>query len=265
MFMRTNRFYFRPIAAALLAVCLVASAKADTIVSFSAIPPTPGFPELAFNGSGLHVGTGAQGTGDGNLPVSSQVAGGLEINTPFNVPFVAGRGQTNNVGGSTTFFDVTLTLSGLSPSAPATTTGPLIAQPLNGGTFDLYSTAAYPSLGTLLLSGTFGSATIDAISPSQSGAVLSNAVTYTGGLIYDAILAGGHIVPSTSGFSFSLNSSTNFSQGATFLNGFTADATGLFSANVVPEPASVILFGLGAIGLIGVARRRRNDRCESPL
>ena len=167
--------------------------QADVFLSYSPVPLTtsPAFPEFVWAPSPsipqLNVGAGAHGNGDGNSPVSSQTPGGLELNTTFVVPFVAGQGQVNNVG-SSTFFDTTLVLSGLSASATATISGPFIQQPLNGGTFDLYSTAAYPTLGNLLLSGTFGNAAIDAIGGSPTASILSNTVTYTGGSIYNALL-----------------------------------------------------------------------------
>ena len=174
------------------------------------------------------------------------------------VPFVAGQGQVNNVG-SSTFFDTTLVLSGLSASATATISGPFIQQPLNGGTFDLYSTAAYPTLGNLLLSGTFGNAAIDAIGGSPTASILSNTVTYTGGSIYNALLANNGTNMGGSSFSLTLIGNTLFSVNPVthYLANFNTSSTGQFSASFVPEPSAFALYGLGSIGLIVALGRRR--------
>jgi hypothetical protein len=77
------------------------------------------------------------------------------------------------------------------------------------------------------------------------GADADQFIDATGG--YDVTLALRNV------FALEAGASTNYTTSTYFGNGAPEDVT----LAEVPEPASMVLFGLGAIGLAGVARRRR--------
>jgi hypothetical protein len=168
----------------------------------------------------------------------------------------------NVPGNSTAFFDTTLQLFGLQASAPLVTTPivpglTVLSQALGTGTFKLWSTDNDGlGLGSpkLLLEGTINSAVISGVSGASTGGVFSASVTYYDGIIYDAISGG---APSLQGeLSWSLlNASPTLTGGPTYLNGFQADASGLFNV-VIPEPTC-----LPAVALVaGLVMRRRSYR-----
>jgi hypothetical protein len=280
----------RLLAAVLSLVCsgiLAATLQAGTIVNMEPVPASPSLPEFIFNNSGPHaglqVGGGAVGNHDGNKPTNQQTAGGLQIQTPFSIAPGTIFGEQNNADGTTTFFDATLVLTGLTPSGHATQSTPfpgftLDYQPLTSGTFAIYSSSASgpnaPNPGTtevLLLSGNLTSTMSNAIATggldgTSSANAVSSEVTYTGGVIYNELVAfhdtttgemtlNLSLISGVAGYSpvLGINPSSNF------LLPFYANGQGLFSTPIstVPEPSSVVLLGCGALGLLAVARRHR--------
>src|SRR4051812_6856464 len=185
-----NRVSFAAIAAS-FAVCSLVSAA--TIVDFKPNPVSPGIPEFQFSralGGGVPVFRGALGStsnNDGNLPVQNQVAPGLDVETPF---ILAGPGSVNDViAGTTHFYDSSLQFTaGLQANAPAINAGGVLVQQLSPGSFQLMSTGPAP---ILLLSGNIAAATfITGI--GNAGAVFSSQdVNYTGGIIFNAMVASG--------------------------------------------------------------------------
>jgi len=89
----------------------------------------------------------------------------------------------------------------------------------------------------------------------------ANGVNYTGGIIYNAMLANNYNVNNSS-FSISMvdvNPAFSINPADGFLADFDANATGLLNANPAPpapEPGSLTLLALG-IGLVAGARRLR--------
>jgi hypothetical protein len=258
-------------ALAVAALCCFSPATfAALLVEFKTLPISPSDPEVKWTPSGLIAApqaNGSQGNGDGTLPIGSQTVGGLIIETPvtINRPDLATLGGSINAGNnnSTTFSDVTLQLANFNSSGPAAEFNGLLDQPLGPGFVRLQSTNTANGPVDLLV-GTIGSADITGIKNSDTGSVLSGNVTYTGGLIADALNAAlGHAIgtPIPGGsLSFSLldidNKLNITGSGATArLGEFSANATGQFGTPVVPEPASLSLLALGACGIL--IRRRK--------
>ena len=241
---------------AIAALCTIGSwASAATIVDFKPNPVSPTTPEFQFSralGGGVPVFRGALGStsnDDGNLPVSAQTAPGLDSETPF---LLLGPGSVQDVAAGTThFYDSSLQFTaGLQANAPAINAGGVLVQQLSPGTFQLMSTGPAP---ILLLSGNMSAATF-IVGVGDAGSVFSSQdVNYTGGIIFNALVASGGTVTGNS-MSISMTDvipNLNIA-GDGFLADFSANATGLF--NAVPEPTSLALLAT-AMGSLLLRRR----------
>jgi hypothetical protein len=249
-----NRVSFAAIAAS-LAICSFVSAA--TIVDFKPNPVSPTTPEFQFSralGGGVPVFRGALGStsnNDGNLPVQNQTAPGLDSESPF---ILAGPGSLNDfVAGTTHFYDSSLQITGgFQANAPAINAGGVLVQQLSPGSFQLMSTGPAP---ILLLSGNMSAASF-VVGAGNAGSVFSSQdVNYTGGIIFNALVASGGTVNGNS-MSISMTDvlpNLNMA-GDGFLADFNANATGLFSANSVPEPTSLTLIAI-AMGSFLLRRR----------
>ncbi len=241
-------------AAAMFAIGMLATrvmASNPTLLSFDAQtnPPPSNLPEFQFNGS-FTTGAGSTGDGDGAL-LGLGTDPGLTINTPLTIA-PGTLGEQNNLDGSTTFYDVTLQLTGLSASGGAGS-GPLLNQLLTSGTFLFSSSNSGGGPGTPLLGGTFTSAHIVGASNSSSGDELSGTITYNSGLIYSRLVAQGGGI--TGGNTVALNSiSPVLGTTSGTLNNFSADGNGTFNVTLLPEPSAISLLLVGGAALF---RRRR--------
>ena len=245
--------------------CFSPASFAALLVEFKTLPISPSDPEVRWTPSGLVAApsaNGSQGNGDGLLPIASQTVGGLIIETPvtINRPDLGGSINAGNHN-STTFSDVSLLLSNFNSSGAASEFNGLVDQPMGPGFFKLQSTNTANGVFDLLV-GNIASADITGIKNSDAGSVLSGNVTYTGGLIADALNAAlGHAIgtPIPGGsLSFSLLDIDNklTINGTTGrLSDFAANATGQFGTPVVPEPASLSLLAIAASGML--IRRRK--------
>jgi hypothetical protein len=246
---------------ALLALSSVASAT--TIVDFKPVPTSPTIPEFGFHrpaGGGppaFRSELGATSNSDGNLPPASQTAPGLDSETPF---ILAGPGAINDlVAGTTGFYDSSFQFtSGLVATAAAQNVGGTFLQSLSPGSFQIMSTTAGGPI--LLLSGNVATASV-IVGSGNAGAVFdANGVDYTGGIIFNAMVANNYSI-NTNSFSISMVDVTptfSINPADGFLADFDANATGLLSATQAPapEPGSLTLLGLG-MGLVGALRLRR--------
>lgn len=244
---------------AVAAFGLTASSFGGLLVDFKPLPVTANVPELEWTGTNLQAGAGSVGNGDGALPANLQSPPGLQIETPFTIPGAI-PGKVVGGTGATTFYDVTLELTGLNASGAAISFGGLAVQGFGAGTFKLIATDNV----TVLLAGNISSGSIAGLTPGTSGAVLSNTITYTGGAIFNEFVANHSGGANGGSLSFSMLDIVPALGGTTVvppntfatLNPFGANATGLFSGVEVPEPATFSLALLGAVGL-GMRRRTR--------
>jgi hypothetical protein len=244
---------------ALAVLALGSVASAATLVSYKPTPDSPSLPEFVFGGGPIpsfQAGPGSAGNGDGQItPVSNQTPGGLQSGTPLTIPGIPG---SDVAPGATEFYDTTLVLTGLQASGPATLFGSVIIQPLDTGFFQLFSTDPVgPGTPTLLLQGTIAATTFIVGSGDSGGVFNSSNVSYTGGAIYNQLIAQGGS-PNNNSMSISMvDISPPFAIGGSgYLNNFSANATGVFNVNVLPEPTGLGVLGIAAAGLL--ARRRRS-------
>ncbi len=126
-------------------------------------------------------------------------------------------------------------------------------QELSGGSFDVTSG------GTSLLNGTFGGGNLLAGSNGSTTAGLTNTLTnviFTGGTYFNqsGLFNPGSFSISLQGVSPSVNTS------GTYFNGFKSAGTGSFTASNVPaptpEPATIVPFLFGGLGLLALAVRK---------
>ena len=147
----------------------------------------------------------------------------------------------------------TLTFTGLTASAMATTSGSSISQTLGLGTFTLKSAS-----NVTLLSGSFGGGNI--LTADTSGSTAS-IITTVNSVVYDTTpyLTGSGL---TNPGSFSI-SMTSVTPPPTIVGGylskFQAGGSANFSAQKpagTPEPATLATFALGGLGLLGLIARK---------
>jgi len=213
---------------AAIAAAAIGSASASGPVTFASL--VGGDNTITYGGGGLAFSGGPIFTAAYDLPQGSSP-------TPYN--------------------NTTVVFTGLKNSGATAVAGNLFDQSLTGGTFDI-------SQGNkVLLTGNFTGADLTGLlgSGSKSAFVSSDLhnVTYTGGL-FQTLSGIGASSPSNA-FSLSfLNIPNGLSVTNGHLNGFTASGSGQFQAPVppaVPEPASVVPFALGGLGLLGLIVRKK--------
>jgi len=231
------------------------------LVDFKPFPISPGLKEVNWTGSQLTQGPGLVGNADGTLPPALQAVPGLLIQTPFNIPGVPGG--VASADGSTSFYDVTMTLSGMAASGPANVNVimpglTVLTQPIGLGTFTLWSTdpdGAGPLGMTELLTGSVNDMVILGLAGATSGSVQSSTVTYTSGAIYNKLVQyGGTLTGSLSWSLLDINGPLGVV--GVNLGSFSANETGQFSTPIIPEPATIGLMGLGMAAMLLVKRRK---------
>lgn len=218
---------------------------------------TAGLMAIASNAAMAQQITFASASGSGNPPQQSVVftyTGGAngQFTTSPGAIFLAGSYPSTDPGASLTF-------TGFSAAGTATGAGTAadpFKQGLSSGSFSLKSAA-----GQSLLSGTFGSG--DILTAALPGATTASITNQVNNVVYDStssyFAASGLYNPGS--FSIQMTSfapQPSVSNG--YLNGFTAGGGATFSANgapaPVPEPATVVPFLFGGLGLLALAVRK---------
>jgi hypothetical protein len=237
---------------------LATAADAGLLVDFKPDPVSTLVYEIGWTGSQLVQRPGSVGNADGTLPAINQTPGGLNVQTPLYIVGVPGS-TINSTDNSTTFYDVTLQLTGLAASGPPIqnlipgTGMTVVYQPVGAGTFTLLSTdpdGPGALLPTVLLTGTISDAVIVGLLGQSTGSIQSSNVTFTGGVIN-----GGSSTASLSWSLLDVGGGLTVVSGGGFgttLQSFDANMTG----QITPEPATMCLMGLG-LGAIAINARRR--------
>lgn len=259
--------------AASIGLLATQGAWAAQILTYTAFPitPNPALSDIDLVGAGagksLITGPGFQSNGDGLLPPAAQTAPGMDVATPFTIPGLPGA--VVNANGSTDFYDAQLTITsldvnGFASSVPVGGGNNLLIQnyaspPAGQASFAFFSTIAGGPVPLLL--GTINNATLTGLQGDTATSVLSGSVTYTGGVIFNAMLAAGYS-PHGGDMSISMLNLTDPNTGLPvglsiagdgYIADVNADATGLFDAPV-PEPTTL---AMAAFGLLPLMRRRR--------
>ena len=234
----TFQMFLRGLAACALIGVVASFAQAATII------------KLNLGGVGPDIGMGPPaGQAPGVLSTVDQTGGPSPAGDQLtNIEYTGFLNFIPNVNTSTASFS----LNGLNAVGPANVFGSLVIQNFNGGVFSLYD----PSDNLLLQGPMTNSALSGVIGPPGTGALF----TTTLGSVSGGSLAG-YLAPGSVSLSMNM---TNVNGGAGFsvagggpqLNSFLADASISIAANPIPEPASLVLFGLAsAVAMAGVRRR----------
>jgi hypothetical protein len=251
-----------------------AKASLVQLASWMPIPNTTSsaYPEINYTAAGLQTGAGAIGNtpGDGNLPPSQQMPGGLELDTVAYAPVPYSFNSSIYTGG-TGYYDTSLTFTGLAPVGPAQQInfGTFIqdSQALGPGTFTLTATDVSPVNSEVLLMGTVTGATlVTGVDGGTSGATFNaDGITYTGGAIVASLPSYAELSGNDMSISMvTVNPPFGVSTQTGQLNPFTSNATGIFDLNLsgantsVPEPATLSVLALGAGSLMLRRRQAKN-------
>ena len=230
----TSRVVFRGVAACALLCVSAAFSQAGTII------------KLNLGGVGPDVGMNSAGI----LSTIDQTGGPPPTGDQYTaIEYTGFLNFIPDINSNT----ATFSMNGLQAVGPANVFGTLVIQNFSFGTFSLYDPA-----DNLLLQGPMGpSALSGVVGPPGTGALFTTSLTTVTGGSLAGLLAPGSV-------SLSMNM-TNVNGGAGFsvagggpqLNQFLADASINIAADPVPEPATLMLLGLGSAVAIAYGRHRR--------
>jgi len=229
--------------AGLAALALATSASAATILQFkqtSSVPPD----QVTATNTGTPNGTTVLTTG------SALVPGGIPVDLTIgpatisaNEFFVA-PGLTSGVGG-------------------ATLSGTTVSQDGYSGTIQFIGTGV--NAGVNILTATFSGGTLSgALNGASAGLNASaptNNVVFTSAFAPVIALMGGNNVPGAFNISFSNIPALTISNNS--IASFTAQNSGTFSTQVIPEPTSIVMAGMSVVAGLGFHGLRRLSSSRS--
>jgi len=237
--------------ACLASLLLCSSSKADTVLIFGQSFPTDNVT--------LHNGGGDGLLGDSTLSTAGNFAtGGMGVSIPVIITTFMGVPGVN--------LPAFETFVGVASSAPAMATSGFDIQAF-GGKIEFSLLPGGPSgPGTNFLTVTFSanSATDSSLSGVDGGHTAGLQATQpTANVTFTSDFGAFHVGTSQFPVGMSL-SFTNLSKALSIFNGSlghsgdtTMQNSGVFSATIVPEPSTMAIAGLGALGMIGYGLRRR--------